>query len=55
MPASTEVLLVLTLNEPVVGTIVNLDGDRYRITRVLRWTGTVARIEVERIADDDDV
>lgn len=42
-----EELLLLTLNEYEPGQILNVDGQRYRIARVISWTGTVARFEIE--------
>lgn len=47
-----EPLLLVTMNPPQPGQVVNVDGLRYRVVRLLRWTGTVARLEIERIADD---
>lgn len=46
-----ESLLLLTFDPPRKGAIVNVDGLRYRVLRVLSWTGTVARLEIERIDD----
>ena len=48
----SEELLLLTMNEYQAGQIVNVDGQRFRIVRVIRWTGTVARLEIEPVDDD---
>lgn len=47
-----EPLLLVTMNPPQAGQVVNVDGLRYRVVRLLRWTGTVARLEIERVPDD---
>lgn len=49
----SEELLLLTLNEYEAGQIINVDGQRFRVVRVIRWTGTVARLEIEPVIDDD--
>lgn len=47
-PTAQETLLWVTLDEPRIGAIVNVDGVRYRILGG-NWTGTVARLQVERV------
>lgn len=47
--AQTATLLLLTFNEPMVGSVVNIDGERFEIVRVLRWTGTLARLEIRGV------
>lgn len=47
--APREPLLLVTMNPPRAGAIVNVDGVRYRVARVLSWTGTVARLEIVRL------
>lgn len=48
----SEELLLVTMNEYKAGQIVNVDGQRFRVVRVIRWTGTVARLEIEAIPED---
>jgi hypothetical protein len=51
---SNEPLLWMTMNEPKVGQIINVDGVRYRILGGT-WTGTVARLRIEPVEDDDEM
>jgi hypothetical protein len=48
----TETLLWITMDEPKIGRIINVDGVRYRIVGGT-WTGTVAHLQVERVAPCD--
>jgi hypothetical protein len=42
----TRRMVLMTFNEPHVGQFVN-DGERWRVVRVLSWSGIVADIYVE--------
>lgn len=40
---------MVTMNCPDEGQVVNVDGVRYRVVRVLGFSGTVARLQVEAL------
>jgi hypothetical protein len=39
-------MVLVTMNEPYAGMIINDGYQRVRVVRVRRWTGTVADLEV---------
>lgn len=41
---------MVTMNCPDEGEVVNVDGVRYRVVSVLAFSGTVAKLVVERVA-----
>lgn len=44
--------VLVTFSRPEVGAVLNIGGERFRIVRVVSWTGTVADLEVEPLVDD---